>query len=133
MTHRTALMWSPTFFPYFFSTSLRFMARGSNTMHKWFLWKKCLNLFIIGIQFNSWLTLFIWFTQKIWMSLKIIKKNSQIFIKKTRILGRFAPTFYFNCEHVLIVNIEKRRRKKFRGFSRFNFFYKDKKLWNTNF
>ena len=34
----------------------------------------------------------------------------------TRLLGRFAPIFYFNCEHVLIVNIEKQRRKKFRGF-----------------
>ena len=24
----------------------------------------------------------------------------------TRLLGRFAPIFYLNCEHVLIVNIE---------------------------
>ena len=48
---------------------------------------------------------------------------------------------YFNCEHVLIVNIEKQRRNKFYGFyeknSRIfkilNFFYKNKKLLNTIF
>ena len=61
-------------------------------------------------------------------------------ILQTRLLGRFAPIFYFNCEHVLIVNIEKQRRKKFREFYKeiadfqdFNKFYKNKKLLNTNF
>ena len=36
----------------------------------------------------------------------------------TRLLGRFAPIFYFNCEHVLllIVNIKKQRRKHFADF-----------------
>ena len=34
----------------------------------------------------------------------------------TRLLGRFAPIFYFNCEHVLIVNIEKQKTKRFREF-----------------
>ena len=80
MTHRTALMWSPTFFPYFFSTSLRFMARGSNTMHKWFLWKKCLNSFIIGIQFKLFSGLRYYKKQKsgwVWK----LWKNSPIFLK----------------------------------------------------
>ena len=37
-------------------------------------------------------------------------------ISLTGLLGRFAPTFYFNCEHVLIVNIEKQRKKNFADF-----------------
>ena len=37
---------------------------------------------------------------------------------KIRLLGRFAPIFYVNCEHVLIANIEKQKRKKFRGFKK---------------
>ena len=43
----------------------------------------------------------------------------------TRLLGRFAPIFHLNCEHVLFVYILKQRRKKccgclkkIRGFSR---------------
>ena len=39
---------------------------------------------------------------------------------KTRLLGRFAPIFYLNCEHVLFVYILKQRRKKFRGFFKKN-------------
>ena len=40
----------------------------------------------------------------------------------TRLLGRFAPIFYLNCEHVLFVYILKQRNffcgfKKNRGFS----------------
>ena len=34
----------------------------------------------------------------------------------TRLLGRFAPIFYINCEHVLIVNIEKQEEKNFADF-----------------
>ena len=84
MTHRTALMWSPTFFPYFFSTSLRFMARGSNTMHKWFLWKKCLNSFSIGIQLNLFPDLRYWFDlyKKNLNEFENYEKNSLIFFKK---------------------------------------------------
>ena len=37
-------------------------------------------------------------------------------IYSNRLLGRFAPIFYFNCKRVLIVNIEKQRKKEFRGF-----------------
>ena len=33
----------------------------------------------------------------------------------TRLLGRFAPIFFFNCEHVLFVYIVK-QNKKVRGF-----------------
>ena len=36
---------------------------------------------------------------------------TQIFI--TRLLGRFAPIFYFNYEHVIFVYILKQRRKNF--------------------
>ncbi len=36
----------------------------------------------------------------------------------TRLLGRFAPIFYLNCEHVLFVYILKQRRKKFCGFKK---------------
>ena len=36
----------------------------------------------------------------------------------TRLLGRFAPILYLNCEHILFVYILKQRRKKFCGFSR---------------
>ena len=42
----------------------------------------------------------------------------KIFI--TRLLGRFAPIFYLNCEHVLFVYILKQSRKKFRGFLKKN-------------
>ena len=34
----------------------------------------------------------------------------------SRLLGRFEPIFYLNCEHVLFVYILKQRRKKFSGF-----------------
>ena len=34
---------------------------------------------------------------------------------ETRLLWRFAPIFYFNCEHVLIV-ILKNKEKKFADF-----------------
>jgi len=37
---------------------------------------------------------------------------------KTRLLGRFSPIFYLNCEHVLFVYILKQRRRKFCGFKR---------------
>jgi len=41
-----------------------------------------------------------------------------------RLLARFAPIFYFNCEHVLFVFIVKQNefadfKKNFRGFSKF--------------
>ena len=36
----------------------------------------------------------------------------------SRLLGRFAPIFYLNCEHVLSVYILKQRRKKFCGFKK---------------
>ena len=69
----------------------------------------------------------------------LIYFNYNLFI--TRLLGRFAPIFHLNCEHVLIVYILKQSRKKFRGFLKKNsrifkiliFFYKNKKLLNTNF
>ena len=35
----------------------------------------------------------------------------------TRLLGRFAPIFYLNCDHVLFVYILKQKQtKKVRGF-----------------
>ena len=36
-------------------------------------------------------------------------------ILDTRLFGRFAPIFYFNCEHVLFVN-NLHCQKKVRGF-----------------
>ena len=49
----------------------------------------------------------------------------------TRFLGRFAPIFYLNCEHVLFVYILKQSRKnlrifkkKFADFQEFFFFTK---------
>ena len=61
-------------------------------------------------------------------------QNMSIFID-TRLLGRFAPIFYLNCEHVVFVYILKQRRKKFCGFKKkfadfqeFKFFYKIKNL-----
>jgi len=41
-------------------------------------------------------------------------------IINTRLLGRFTPIFYLNCEHVLFVYILKQRRKKFCGFLKKN-------------
>ena len=38
----------------------------------------------------------------------------------TRLLGRFAPIFYLNCENVLFVYILKQTRKKFSGFLKKN-------------
>ena len=48
---------------------------------------------------------------------------------ETRLLGRFAPIFFFYCEHFLFLYIVKQKtkkvrrfykKKKFRGFSKFN-------------
>jgi len=36
----------------------------------------------------------------------------------TRLLGRFAPIFYFNCEHFLFIYIAKQKRKKFCRFKK---------------
>ena len=47
------------------------------------------------------------------------------------LLGRFAPIFFFNCEHVLNENIEKQRKNL--GFSRFEKILQEKKLLYTNF
>ena len=46
----------------------------------------------------------------------------------TRILERFASIFYFNCEHVLIVNIEKQRKINFADFQNLKKFYKNKNI-----
>ena len=57
----------------------------------------------------------------------------------TRLLGRFAPIFYLNCEHVHFVYILKQSRKKFRGFLKkireFSRFYNflQKKNFKHNF
>ena len=49
----------------------------------------------------------------IWTTVKYI--HLQIYL--TRLLGRFALIFYFNCEHVLFVYILKQKQnKKFRWF-----------------
>ena len=45
----------------------------------------------------------------------------------TWLLGRFAPIFLFNCEQVLIENIEKQRKNNFADFQDFKIFYKCKK------
>ena len=34
----------------------------------------------------------------------------------TRLLGHFAPIFYFNCEHFLFVYIVKQKQKNVYGF-----------------
>ena len=34
----------------------------------------------------------------------------------TRLLERFAPIIYLNCEHVLFVNIENKEEKNFADF-----------------
>jgi len=61
------------------------------------------------------------------------------FSKITRLLERFAPIFYLNCEHVFFVYILKQRKKfcgflkrKFADFNEFNFFYKIK-TFKTHF
>ena len=80
--------------------------------------------------------------------------------KETRLLGRFAPIFYLNCEHVVFVYILKQKlkkvrglyeqilwilkiywksnfvrgfHKKIRGFSKLKNFYKNKKTLKHNF
>jgi len=45
----------------------------------------------------------------------------------TRLLGRFALFFYFNCERVLIVKIKKQRKKEFRGYMKKMRIFK---IWN---
>ena len=37
----------------------------------------------------------------------------KIYNIKTRLLGRFAPFFFFNCEHFLIANIVKQNQKEY--------------------
>ena len=41
----------------------------------------------------------------------------------TRLLGRFAPIFYLNCEHVLFVYIVKQNKQKFEDFLNFKLNY----------
>jgi len=68
------------------------------------------------------------------------RPHSNSFLLNTRLLGRSAPIFYLNCEHVLFVYILKQRRKKFCGFLKkkfadfqeFNFFTK-LKTFKTHF
>ena len=58
-----------------------------------------------------------------------------------RLLGRFAPIFYLNCEHDLFVCILKQRRKIFCGLSKkksrifknLNFFFTKLKVFKTHF
>ena len=47
-----------------------------------------------------------------------IQTNRQAKCIYTLFLGRFAPIFYFNCEHVLFVYIEKQTTQKFRIFTK---------------
>ena len=42
------------------------------------------------------------------------KRFSKIY--KTRLLGRLAPIFYFNCEHFIFVYTVKQNQKKFADF-----------------
>ena len=43
----------------------------------------------------------------------------------TRLTGRFAPIFYINCEHFLVVYFVKQKQKDFRGlFKKFRGFLK---------
>ena len=44
-----------------------------------------------------------------------------ISLSNNRLLGRPAPIFYFNCEHVLFKYIVKQKQTKFCGFYRKNF------------
>ena len=41
--------------------------------------------------------------------MKVYKFENYLFL--TRLLGRFAPIFYFNCEHFLFVYIVKQKQK----------------------
>ena len=43
-------------------------------------------------------------------------------ILTTRLLGRFAPIFYLNCEHVLFVYILKQRRNNFADLKKTHLF-----------
>jgi len=55
-----------------------------------------------------------------------------VHLYQTRLLGRFAPIFYLNCEHVIFVYISKQRRKKFCGFLKKNSAQKPLKLvWRS--
>ena len=65
--------------------------------------------------------------------------GNEIFI--TRLLGRFAPIFYLNCEHVLFVYILKQSKKKisrifkkkFADFKDLKFFTKIKNFFTQFF
>ena len=49
------------------------------------------------------------------------KNRISLLFYHTRLLGRFAPIFYFICEHVLFMYIVKQKLKKFRGFKKRHF------------
>ena len=52
----------------------------------------------------------------------------------TRLLGRFAPIFYFNCEHVLFVYIVKQNKKSSRILTKKKWIFKIfKKLMKIEF
>jgi len=51
----------------------------------------------------------------------------------TRLLGRFAPTFYFNCKHVLFVNIVKQKLVDFFKKSCIYKIFKNQILLEANF
>ena len=60
------------------------------------------------------------------------RPHSNSFLLNTRLLGRSAPIFYLNCEHVLFVYILKQRKTNFADFQEFKFFYK-LKTFKTHF
>ena len=71
------------------------------------------------IEFNLHIV-FILFVFFLRCKLSFILSDFYVFLYKTRLLGRFAPIFYLNCEHDLFVYILKQRRKKFCGFKKIN-------------
>ena len=54
------------------------------------------------------------------LSLVRYKLQHLLNLVMNRLLGRFAPIFYLNCERVLFVYILKQRRNKFCGFLKKN-------------
>ena len=88
-----------------------------------FLLEVLLQVSCLYIIFTVFIKRFL-FLMSLGNSLPKIRKFSQFFkvihrqVYNTRLLGRFAPIFYFNCEHVLLVYIVKQNKNNSRIFTK---------------
>ena len=83
-----------------------------------------------GLEFVfSTLCLYFMLVYTLYIFTSLCSMYSSMYI--TRLLGRFAPIFYLNCEHVLFVNILNKEEKIFADLKK-KFFFTKLKTFKTH-